>query len=120
MSNVIEFPVKDKVNASAKTREELQQVLIDYKEEIAEEASEYLWRNLLGEMSRMGCDFDKEIKEHFPSMVLVLEAIRSLHLQAHGVHHPLQEFASEFVDIEEIENFEAEAKKMVDIEEDLD
>ena len=34
MSNVIEFPVKDKVNASAKTREELQQVLIDYKEEI--------------------------------------------------------------------------------------
>ena len=61
MSNVIEFPIKDKVNASAKTREELQQTIVDYKEEIAEEASEYLWRNLLGEMSRMGCDFDKEI-----------------------------------------------------------
>jgi hypothetical protein len=120
MSNVIEFPTKDKVNASARTREELQQVLNDYKQEIAEEASEYLWRNLLGEMSRMGCDFDKEIKEHFPSMVLVLESIRSLHLQAHGVHHPLQEFAAEFVDIEEIENFEQEAKKMVDIDEDIE
>jgi len=117
--NVIQFP-KGKITGDAKTREELQQQLINWKEEIAEEASEYLWRNLIGDMTRMGCDFDKNIKRYFPSMVLVLEAIRSLHLQSHGVHHPLQDFAEEFIDIEELPNLEEEMKNMVDIEDELD
>jgi len=117
--NVIQFP-KGSIQGSAKTREELQQALVDYKQEIAEEASEFLWRNTIGEMSRMGCDFDKNMKFYFPSMVLILEAMRSLHLQAHGVHHPLQDFAEEFIDIEELPNIEDEMKKMVDNDEELD
>ena len=71
-------------------------------------------RQAIGELVRSGCDFAPEIEKHFPSMVLVLESIRSLHLQSQGLHHNLQDFARDCIDIECFE------KKMVDIDEELD
>ena len=44
-----------------------------------------------------------------PSIILLLESIRSLHLMASGIHHPLQDFAEEFIESEEID------KEMIDI-----
>jgi hypothetical protein len=47
-------------------------------------------------------------------MVLILESIRSLHLQTSGIEHPLQTFAIEHITIEEIN------EKMVDIDDEID
>lgn len=115
MAEIIEFP-KVKVSGPAQSKEELAQVLRDYKEEIAEEVSEFLWRHVLGELARVGCNFDKNIEVYFPSMVLVLESIRSLHLEANGIHHPLQDMAKDVIDVEEF----VKSEKVVDISDELD
>src|SRR5210317_1519081 len=105
MAEIINFP-KMKITVPAQTKEDLAQDLINYKKEIAEEVAEFLWRHVLGELSRVGCKFSNNIEEYYPSMVLVLEAIRSLHLQANDVEHPLQEFAYQFFDLDDLETFD--------------
>jgi len=112
MSNIIEFP-KIKVDSPPQSPDELEAKISDFKEEYSNEIAEFLWRNILGELVRSGCDFT-EIENYFPSMVLVLESIRSLHLQSQGLHHNLQDFARDCIDIEGFE------KKMVDIDEEMD
>ncbi len=113
MSNVIEFP-KIKVDSPPQSPDELEAKIAEYKEEYSNEIAEFIWRQAIGELVRSGCDFAPEIEKHFPSMVLVLESIRSLHLQSQGLHHNLQDFARDCIDIEGFE------KKMVDIDEELD
>jgi len=112
MSNIIEFP-KIKVDSPPQSPDELEAKISDFKEEYSNEIAEFLWRNILGELVRSGCNFT-EIQDYFPSMVLVLESIRSLHLQSQGLHHNLQDFARDCIDIEGFE------KKMVDIDEEMD
>jgi hypothetical protein len=53
---------------------------------------------VIGELARSGCDFQSNPEELYPSIVLVLEAIKSLHLHANGIDHPLQELAAEIID----------------------
>lgn len=115
MDNVIEFP-KIKVGSSVQSKEELQDKLEEFKTEYSNEIAEFLWRNVLGELVRSGCDFE-DMEKYFPAMLLVLESIRSLHLQSQGMHHNLQEFAKEAITVEELSEFE---EKMVDIDEDID
>jgi hypothetical protein len=115
MDNVIEFP-KIKVGANVQSQEELQLKLEEFKAEYSNEIAEFLWRNILAELVRSGCDF-QDMNKYFPSMLLVLESIRSLHLQAQDIHHNLQDFAIEAISVEELQEFE---EKMVDIDEDID
>lgn len=94
-SNIIAFP-KVKVDGSPPTSlEELSEKIAEYKTSFAEEISEVLWNFVLGEMARAGCDFDKDLQKYYPSMVMILESIKSLHLQTNGIHHPLQDIAAE-------------------------
>lgn len=113
MADIIEFP-KLKVVTPPQSKEELNAKLKEFKESYSEEIADFLWRNMLGELVRSGCDFSKDMDRFFPSMVLVLESIRSLHLQSQGIDHPLQEFARDSLDIQTF------SKKMVDIDEDMD
>ena len=48
-------------------------------------------------MARAGCEFDEDFERYFPSMILIFEAIRSLHLQTMGEEHQLQPFATQNV-----------------------
>lgn len=113
--NVIEFP-KIRVDSPAESPEELQRRIVEYKEEYANEIAEFIWRQAIGELSRAGCDFT-DMKKYFPSMMLVLESIRSLHLQTQGIEHNLQQFAEDAITIEDLDDFE---EKMVDTEDELD
>jgi hypothetical protein len=99
-NNVITFP-KMKLNSPPQSPEELAEKLIEYKKSFADDISEFLWSHVLSEMVRSGCNFDVESQEYYPSIILLLESIRSLHLQSNGVHHPLQDFAQEFIDLDE-------------------
>lgn len=64
-----------------------------YKESYANDLAEIIWENVLAEMSRANCDFDSDINEYFPNMILIFEAIKALHLQTMGEDHPLINFA---------------------------
>ena len=78
-------PPIDEVSVAEKIRE--------YKESYSTELAEIIWENVLGEMARAGCEFDEDFETYFPSMILIFEAIRSLHLQTMGEEHQLQPFA---------------------------
>jgi hypothetical protein len=79
-------PPIDEVSVSERIRQ--------YKESYSSELTEIIWENVLGEMARAGCDFDDNMEVYFPSMILIFEAIRSLHLQTMGEEHQLQEYAA--------------------------
>ena len=78
-NNVIEFPRF--FDSPPMSPEDVQEKLIKYKESYSTELAEIIWENVLGEMARAGCQFDEDINLYFPSMLLVFEAIKSLHLQ---------------------------------------
>lgn len=98
--NVITFP-KMKIDSPVQSPEELAKKLEEYKTSFADDISEFLWNHVLTEMVRAGCRFDSDSEKYYPSIILLLESIRSLYLQAQGIDHPLQEFAAEFTDIDE-------------------
>lgn len=108
--NVIRFP-KIRLDAPPQTLEEVTEKIIEYKKNFTDELSEILWNNVLGELARAGADLDTNSEELFPSMVLLLETIRSLHLHSSGVYHPLQDFA-----VECFENDSEEEDSEMDIE----
>ena len=112
-SNIIEFP-KIKIDTPPQSMEEVQEQLREYKESYASEVADILWQNVINELGRAGCDFEKDMESYYPSMVLILESIRSLHLQTSDIDHPLQTFAIEHITIEEI------TEKMVDIDDEID
>jgi hypothetical protein len=112
--NVIKFP-KMKLDAPPQSPEELAIKINEYKKAFAEDISEFLWGHVIGELARSGCDFQSNPEELYPSIVLVLEAIKSLHLHANGIEHPLQPLAAAI-----IEENDGEIEIIVDIEEDLD
>lgn len=99
-NNVITFP-KMKFDSPPQSPEELAEKLAEYKRSFADDISEFLWNHVLNEMVRSGCRFDADAEEYYPSIILLLESIRSLYLQSQGIEHPLQELAQEFVDFDE-------------------
>lgn len=111
--NIIQFP-KLRLDGPPQSMEEVQQQLRAYKESFASDVADLLWQHVINELGRAGCNFDEDIEKYFPSMVLILEAIRSLHLQTSGIDHPLQQFAIENITIEDME------QKMVDIDDEID
>lgn len=111
--NIIPFP-KIKLDAPPQSAEEVQAQIRQYKESYANEVADILWQSVINELGRAGCDFEKDMDAYYPSMILILESIRSLHLQASGIEHPLQTFATENITIEEI------TEKMVDIDDEID
>jgi hypothetical protein len=123
-NNIIEFPRF--FDSPPMSPEDVQEKLIKYKESYSTELAEIIWENVLGEMARAGCQFDEDINLYFPSMLLVFEAIKSLHLQTMGVEHPLQEFAAENTLVVEadgehaIGGFKIKDEKMVDIDDEMD
>jgi len=107
-NNVIEFP-KMKMETPPQSPEDLAEKISEYKRSFAEDIAEFLWSHVLGELARSGCDFESNAEELYPSIVLLLESIKSLHLHANGVHHPLQDLAAESIE-------EEDGKKDLDIE----
>lgn len=110
MAEIIQFP-KMKLDTPPQSLEELSEKLTDYRTSFSEDIAEGLWNLVLIEMVRSGCRFEENTEEYYPSIIFLLEAIKSLHLQASGIHHPLQDFAKDFVVEEELD------QEMVDIEE---
>lgn len=111
--NVIQFP-KIKLDAPPQSAEEVQEQIQRYKESYATEVADILWQSVINELGRAGCDFETDMDKYYPSMILILESIRSLHLQTSGIEHPLQNFAVENITIEEI------SEKTVDIDDEMD
>jgi hypothetical protein len=110
-NNVIKFP-KIKLDTPPQTPEEVAEKLIEYRMSFSNDIAESLWNLVLMEMTRSGCNFASDTDEYYPSIILLLEAIRSLHLQASGVYHPLQDVAAEILDGEEED--EGEDEEVVD------
>ena len=94
-SNVVAFPKVKVEGAPPTSPEELSEKITEYKTSFAEEISEVLWNLVLGELARAGCDFESNIEVYYPSMIMILESIKSLHLQTAGIYHPLQDAAAE-------------------------
>jgi hypothetical protein len=113
-NNVIKFP-KMKLDAPPQNPEELANKISEYKKAFAEDIAEFLWGHVIGELARSGCDFQSNPEELYPSIVLVLEAIKSLHLHANGIEHPLQELAASIIE----ENDDG-IEIVIDIEDDLE
>lgn len=125
--NIIEFPRL--FDSPPLTPEDVQEKLLRYKESYSTELAEIIWENVLGEMARAGCHFDEDINKYFPSMVLIFEAIKSLHLKTMDVNHPLQDFAEKNVHVFEADDQHAVGgfkisdendEKTVDIDKEID
>ena len=79
---------------------------------------------VLGEMARAGCDLEEDAELYFPSMILIFESIRSLHLMTMGVDHELQDYAEENVYVSDGSNetaltggFMKKVEESIDIDE---
>lgn len=97
--NIIQFP---RINSDMNwSKEEVGTRIRQYKESYSSELSEIIWENVLGEMARAGCNLEEDIETYFPSMILIFESIRSLHLMTMGVEHELQQFAEDHVFVSE-------------------
>lgn len=107
-NNVIAFPKVKVEGAPPTSPEELSEKITEYRTSFAEEISEVLWNMVLGELARAGCDFEADIEKYYPSMIMILESIKSLHLQTAGIYHPLQDAAAEsfVVTVEESDEIE--------------
>lgn len=126
--NIIEFPKM--FGNPPMSPEDVQEKLLQYKESYSTELAEIIWENVLGEMARAGCNFDEDINDYFPGMVLIFESIKSLHLKTMGVYHPLQDFADDKVMVFESDNEHAmgafkikddeNSEKTVDIDNEID
>lgn len=115
MTNVVEFP-KRFANKNTSIDDELDELIEEEtKRRLSDQFAEKHWARLLKQFILSGSDIDGE--DFFPSAILVLESIRSLHLQSQGLHHPLQDFARDSINIEDIEEYE---KETVDNDEDMD
>lgn len=115
-NNVITFP-KLKLNSPPQSAKELAEQIEEFKIGHSDQIAEVIWQYVLAEIVRSGATFDKDTLEYFPSMVLILEAIKSLLLLTNGIDHPLQDFAKDSIDLEQ---FSEEMDLLVDNEEDLD
>jgi len=121
--NLIHFP---KIHSNPPINEEsVAEKIRDYKESYSSELAEIIWENVLGEMARAGCDFDEDFETYFPSMILIFESIRSLHLQTMGEEHQLQHFATQNVEILDSDETQVAGclknnlEETIDIDEDL-
>jgi len=112
--NIISFP-KDKLLTPPQNALELAESVKEFKLGHADQISEALWQYVLTEMIRSGVVFEKDTMHYFPAMVLILESIKSLHLLTSGIHHPLQDFAGDSIDVDQ---FQEELKDLVDNYED--
>ena len=122
--NLIQFP---KIHSNPPINEQsVSERIREYKESYSTELAEIIWENVLGEMARAGCDFDDNMDKYFPSMILIFEAIRSLHLQTMNEEHQLQPFAENNVVILDTSpdrlsgGLKKNLEETIDIDEDLD
>jgi len=117
MADIIEFPKQKRLGTPPQNEDELAGQVTDFRYSLSDQVSELIWQNALTELVRSGCDFGDEPSEYLASIVLVLEAIKSLHLLSQDLHHPLQDFANDAIDLEE---YHDEVDKILDNEEDID
>jgi hypothetical protein len=123
--NIIQFPI---LNEDIQwTPEDVGKRIREYKESYSSELTEIIWENVLGEMARAGCNLDEDISLYFPSMILIFESIRSLHLQTMGVDHELQQFAENHVFVAETDTpglvtggYMKNVEKTIDSDEEID
>lgn len=114
-SNIIKFP-KEKLRGpeNIQSQEDFLEQIIEYKKSFADDISEILSSHVFGELARSGVNFEGNIDELFPSMILVTQAIQSLQLKASGVYHPLQDFANDaYEDDEDDEDDEDEKNESI-------
>ena len=120
--NLIPFP---KIHSNPPINEvSVGERIREYKESYSSELAEIIWENVLGEMARAGCDFDDNMEVYFPSMILIFEAIRSLHLQTMGEEHQLQAYAAANVIVDATPDIisgglKKNVEETIDIDEDM-
>ena len=114
--NIISFP-KDKLLTPPQNAQELADSVKEFKLGHADQISEALWQYVLTEMIRSGVVFEQDTMKYFPAMVLILESIKSLHLLTNSIHHPLQDFAADSINIDD---YREEQEITIDIDEDLE
>lgn len=113
MNNVIDFAkFKNELDSLEEIEEDTEEVIP------SDMLVERIWANALQELERSGCKLSKNTRLYFPSMVLVLESIRSLHMLSNGEEHALQDFAREALDQYDLEHLFDEIP--VDIDENMD
>ena len=124
--NLLQFPA---IHSNPPINEDqVRQKIKDYKDSYSTELAEIIWENVLGEMARAGCDFDSDMEKYFPSMVLIFESIKSLHLLTMNEKHQLQEYANRNVLIMDNTDpgifaggmIRKKSEETIDIDEDLD
>lgn len=112
MNNVIDFAkFKNKID-SLEEEENIEEVAL------SDMMIERIWAEVLQDLERSGCRFSRDTRLYFPSMILVLESIRSLYMLANGMEHGLQEFARDALEEYDLEHLFDE--KPVDNSEDMD
>lgn len=114
MDNVIKFPNRKQETKSKNINED--------HIKLATEISEHLWNNLISDLAKLNCDLKTDFEEKFPSMILILESIKSLYLQSKGIDHMLQDFAKEAftISIETINITEGSIVNMNDFYEEIE
>ena len=118
--NIINFPKEKFYNpGNIQSQEDFLKQITEYKTSFANDISESLSEYVFGELARSGVNFDDKIDELFTSMLLVTEAIQSLHMKSSGIYHPLQDFAE---DVFPEDGFpeEEETELLVDSSEEMD
>lgn len=113
MGELITFP-QMKLDTPPQSAEELAEKLAEYRTSFSNDVAEQLWNLVLLEMVRSGCRFEDNTEKYFPSIILLLEAIRSLHLHANEIHHPLQDFAKDFVVEEDLDEDSVDINEILD------
>ena len=94
--NVIKFPSLVTNTNIEPVVDNIADKVVEYKKKYSAEIGQILWDQVLGELVRAGVNLDNEEETYFPSMILLLEAIKSLHLETVGIFHPLQTLAHGF------------------------
>ncbi len=118
MADIIEFPKMKRMGTPPTSEDDLENQITDFRFGLSEQVSEVIWQTVLTELIRSGCNFSEDPDEFFPALVLILETIKSLHLQTQGIEHPLQQFARDAINIED---FQVDIiDKTLDNEEDVD
>ena len=116
MNNIIDFAkFKNKIDSLHEDEDEDEDV---YEATPSDMMIERIWAGVLQDLERSGCRFSRDTRLYFPSMVLVLESIRSLYMLSNGEEHGLQDFAREALEEYDLEYLFDE--KTVDNDEEVD
>lgn len=77
---------------------------------------EVVWVNALEQLRHGGCDLSDDVNKYYPAMALLYESIAALYMLSQNKSHPLQNFASEAMElVDEMSESEFESQSNEEI-----